>query len=69
MPEVNKLNVFELILLIRHRELSVSTLIEAYIQKINQVNPLINALVQHDFTKLQEAAYLADKRVLPMRGV
>ncbi len=63
MREINKFSVSQLIPLIRNRELSVSTLIEAYIKHIKAINPLVNALIQYDFSKLQEDAYLADKKL------
>ncbi len=63
MSDLNQLSIKDLIKLIHQRELTVSDLLEAYICRIDLVNPKINALVQSNFSAAREAAFAADQKL------
>ncbi|MCW8397883.1 amidase family protein [Legionella sp. PATHC038] len=63
MPELNQLSVKTLAKLIRRRELTVSELLESFVREIERVNPIINALVQTDFSVARQAAFEADQKL------
>lgn len=60
MTDITTLPIIQLIPLIHQRELSITTLLEAYIKHIEDINPKINALVQFSWAAAQEAAQHAD---------
>jgi amidase len=65
----------ELARLVREREVSAQELVEAYLRRIEQVNPQINAVVQLDADRALDAARSADKSLArggpagPLHGV
>jgi Asp-tRNA(Asn)/Glu-tRNA(Gln) amidotransferase A subunit family amidase len=60
---------------LRDREITASALVEAHIERIQAVNPAINALVTDAFTSAREAAQVADSAfaqhapISPLQGI
>src|SRR5574339_355233 len=53
----------ELLQYIRKREVTVTQVLEAHIQRIQLVNPKINALVSDNFAQARAEAQAADERI------
>lgn len=64
MTELYKLSAVELIGKIRSREILVSDVAQIFVQRIKEVNPLINAIQQFDEEAILSAAADADKLLL-----
>ena len=63
MPGIHELSVTTLVKLIRKRELMVSELLDAYIRRIDIVNPKINALINTNFNAARQTAFEADQKL------
>lgn len=75
MPEVYFLPATVLAEKIRNKKLSPIDVVEAYIKRIEQLNPLLNAFIETDFDGARHAAQLAEKKIArhetlgPLHGV
>ncbi|HLD45524.1 MAG TPA: amidase, partial [bacterium] len=58
--DITLLSVQALIPLLKSRQITSQTLVEAYIQKIKKVNPALNAVVRDRFDEAREEALRAD---------
>jgi amidase len=63
MSAIHEFSVKTLIKLIHNRELMVSDVIEAYIHRIEMVNPQINALIKSNYSSAREYAFKADQKL------
>ena len=63
MQEVLTLPATELSVLLRTKQLSSSELVEASIQRIEALNPILNAVVTDNFAAARKAAKKADKAI------
>lgn len=63
MSAIHELSVNALNKLIHNRELTVSDVLEAFIRRIDFVNPQINALIKTNYSMARELALIADKKL------
>lgn len=58
-----ELSAVQILRAIRQREVTVSEVLETHIQRIQSVNPKINALITDNFVQARQEAESADKRI------
>jgi len=63
MSEIYELSVKTLVKLIHNRELTVSEVLNAFIRRIDIVNPQINALINTNFDTARQLAFTADQKL------
>lgn len=68
MDELLKLSAFEIAAKIANKEISPTEVLEAHIARIEQVNPLLNAMVEKDFLRARNLAKAQSEELIHTKG-